>query len=467
MKYRWDKKYLYWGVTAFLVIFAAILVVAFFFRFDIVTNVFGYIMNALVPVFYGIIIAFLVDPIVRFIERCFRRIFKKKFMAAQENPIKKRRQKKRWRVFAILIALFAVILMLAGLLWLVIPQLVISLSQMVENFQGYYNNFTGWINDVMSSDSSFGSLIKSLVGEGFERVNSFIETSVMPYAQGLVGDLASGIIGVIGTFMDVLIGFIIAIYFLYHKERFIAHVKMFLYSFMKKDRANSTIRLGQDVNKYFGGFLTGKILDSMIIGVICFIVMSIFQFDYALLISVIVGVTNIIPFFGPFIGAIPSAFLLFMIDPMECLYFIIWVLILQQLDGNVIGPLVLGSRTGVSGFWVITSITVFGSMFGVLGIIIAVPLTAVLLVLIKRRIAGGLKRRKMDFDTKVYMHKGTIYENDFIDDYNDDSYKTPVKSAEIQRPPEAHEQPPQGKLVYWGKALYRKYKKKKKANNRK
>lgn len=462
MKYRWDKKYLYWGVTAFLVIAASLLVLAMIFRFDVLSNLIGNILKILTPVFYGIVIAFLVDPIVRFCERMMTRIFRKKREAIKDNPAKMRRVKKRSRAISIVIALLFVFAMLAGLLWLVIPQLINSLTMMINNFEGYYRNFSSWINSFVSSDSTLGNIIKSFVGDGFEKITELIKTNVMPAAQKFLGDFTSGVIGFVWTLKDLVIGFIIAIYFLFHKEKFIAHLKMFLYSFIKKERVNSMISVGRDANKYFGGFIIGKIIDSAIIGVLCFVVMTIFRFDYALLISVIVGVTNIIPFFGPFIGAIPSALFLLIVDPIQCIYFIIWILILQQIDGNIIGPMVLGNRTGVSGFWVITSIVIFGGLFGIIGIIIAVPATAVILVLVKRRIAAGLKKRKMAYDTEVYLHEGTIYESDDVMDDDDESYQQPILSAKVQRPPEAHEQPRKSKYMEWIKKQIRKQKQKQK-----
>ena len=344
---------------------------------------------------------------------------------------------------------------------LVIPQIIDSLSMMIDNFSGYYRNFTKWINQFLSNDSTVGDLVKNVLGDGFEKVNEFIQKNIMPQAQKYLGDITSGLFGFIWTLKDILMGFIIAIYFMFHKEKFVAHLKMALYAMFKKERVNKMISVGQDTNKYFGGFIIGKIIDSAIIGVLCFIVMTIFQFDYSLLISVIVGVTNIIPFFGPFIGAIPSALFLLIVDPMQCLYFIIWVIILQQIDGNIIGPMILGNRTGVSGFWVITSIVVFGGFFGIIGIIIAVPATAVLLVLIKRRISNNLKRRKMACDTEVYLHEGTIYESDDVLDEDDGTYETPIKSADVHRVPEAHEQPRKSKYVEWVKKKIKQKKQKK------
>lgn len=465
MRYRWDKKYLYWGVTAFCVIAASLVLVALLFRIDLVLKVLGIITNALMPVIYGLVIAFLMDPIVRFCERMFRKIRKKHLKAIEGNEVKMRRQRKRFRVYSILITLGFVFACLVGLFWLVIPEIFQSLTKMIGNFQSYLDNLNHLADRMSSGDgimSSIGQGLNSIIGDGFGSIVELLKTNVMPQWQELLGGLTSGVMEVVGMLKNLLLGFIIAIYFLYHKERFIAHIKMFLYSFMRKHWANGLIGLGRDVNKYFGGFITGKILDSAIIGALCFVVMSIFGFEYSLLISVIVGVTNIIPFFGPFIGAIPSALLLLMVNPMQAIYFVIWVLILQQLDGNLIGPMILGNRTGVSGFWVITSIAVFGSLFGIIGIIISVPLTAVILVLVKRRVQRGLKRRKMDFDTSVYLHPGRIFEDDNNRSDDDDFYQVPIKTAELHRPPQAHEHAQtQGQLAILTKKLIKKIKEKK------
>ena len=461
MKYRWDKKYLYWGVTAFLVILASLICFAAVFRFDVLATAFGFVMGILTPVFYGLVIAFLMDPIVRTSEKVCMRIFRKQMQKVAGDPAKTAKRKKAWRAISIVFAILLVFAILAGLLWLVIPQIINSLGMLVRNSQGYLNNFTQWLDGFLDDDSTVSNLIKNFLGEGYEKIGKILEENVMPQAQKFVTDMASGAISIVWTLKDLIIGFIIAIYFMFHKEKFIAHIKMLLYSFIKKERVNKMISVGRDANKYFGGFIIGKILDSAIIGVLCFIVMTIFRFDYSLLISVIVGVTNIIPFFGPFIGAIPSALFLLIVDPMQCLYFIVWILILQQIDGNIIGPMVLGNRTGVSGFWVITSIVVFGGFFGILGIIIAVPATAVILVLVKRRIAGGLKRRKMAVDTEVYLHEGTIYESDDALDEDDGAYKQPVKSADVHRAPEAHEQRQKSKYVTWVKGKIKQAQKKK------
>ena len=210
---------MYWGVTVFLVVLASLICFAALFQWSVLAKIVGTILKILMPIFYGVVIAFLVDPIVRVTERVFRRIFKKRLAVIEKNPAKLKKTQKRWRAISIVIALMLVMAALAGLLWLVIPQIINSLSMMVDNFQGYYRNFSGWINDMMSNDSNVGNTIKSLLGEGFERVTQFINENVVPQAQKFLTDFTSGIIGFVWTLKDILIGIIIAIYFLFHKEK--------------------------------------------------------------------------------------------------------------------------------------------------------------------------------------------------------------------------------------------------------
>ena len=202
--------------------------------------------------------------------------------------------------------------------------------------------------------------------------------------------------------MNLTIGIVVSIYLLFSKEKFIAQSKKLIYSVFERSTANNLISDFQMINRTFIGFLGGKIVDSIIIGILCYVCISFIGTPYPLLISVIVGVTNIIPYFGPFIGAIPSALLVLMVDPMECLYFVIFIFLLQQFDGNILGPKILGDSIGVSAFWIIFSVTVFGGLLGVLGMVIGVPLFAVIYNLVNRRVRKNLKKRGYPVETDDY-----------------------------------------------------------------
>ena len=214
--------------------------------------------------------------------------------------------------------------------------------------------------------------------------------------------LTVGISWVFSLVSNIVISLIVSVYLLVSKKRFLGQLKKLLYVFLKPDTANAALSIFRQINKIFGGFISGKIIDSLIIGVLCFIGVSILKMPYPLLISVIVGVTNVIPFFGPYIGAIPSAFLVLLIDPGKCLIFLIFILALQQLDGNVIGPAILGDSTGVSPFWIIVSILVGGGLFGFIGMLLGVPTFAVIYYLVKTFSEYYLRKKDLPTDSMLY-----------------------------------------------------------------
>ena len=212
-------------------------------------------------------------------------------------------------------------------------------------------------------------------------------TQVLPNLFGGVMRFTSGL-------LDVVVGIIIAIYLLLSKEIFYAQVKKLLFAFFPRRVAQATLNLTHDSNTIFCGFISGKILDSAIIGLLCYIGCLIFKFPSALLVSVIIGVTNVIPFFGPFIGAIPATLLILIQNPIKALWFVLFVLVLQQLDGNIIGPKILGNTTGLSSFWVLFAILLFGGLWGFVGMIVGVPLFAVIYDVIKKLVIHGLQRHQ-------------------------------------------------------------------------
>lgn len=227
---------------------------------------------------------------------------------------------------------------------------------------------------------------------------------MMPQINAIVKTVSLSMLSFAKAVWNLVIGLIISIYLLASKERFVSQGKKLLYAFWDTRQANVIMEDFRLIDSTFGGFISGKILDSAIIGVLCFVVVSIMKMPYPMLISVIVGVTNIIPFFGPFIGAVPCALLILMVNPMQCLYFIIFIWILQQFDGNFLGPKILGDSTGLSGFWIIFSITIFSGLMGVPGMILGVPIFAVFYALIKRYVNRSLQKRACPIKQKSTRH---------------------------------------------------------------
>ncbi len=222
-----------------------------------------------------------------------------------------------------------------------------------------------------------------------------VVTDALPHVVGYTIQITSGIV-------RAAIGFIISVYVLYHKERFFAQAKKAMYALMKKERVDSLIRLGHKSNATFSGFIAGQILDALIVGILCFVFMSIFRFPYPMLISVLVAVTNVIPYFGPFIGAIPSILLVLMINPVQAFWFAIFILALQQFDGNVLCPKILGQSIGISAFWVIFALLLAGGIFGFLGMFIGVPIFAIIYTLVRSFIEERLTKKNLSTDTHDY-----------------------------------------------------------------
>jgi predicted PurR-regulated permease PerM len=255
---------------------------------------------------------------------------------------------------------------------------------------------------------------------------------MLPYFEELISRTSTSLVGSIITIfkslLNFIIGIIISIYLLVDKERFIAQAKKVLYAFLTRERANNFINNLRYSDKIFGGFISGKIIDSLIIGVLCYIGMLVLRLPYSVLIAVLVGITNIIPYFGPFIGAIPSAFFILMIDPKKCLVFVIFILILQQFDGNILGPKILGDSTGLNSFWVIFSITVFSGLFGILGMFIGVPVFAVIYAAFKTLINKRLEIKHMPVETSYYIDYDYDPDEDSTDGNSGKSFRFAKKT---------------------------------------
>ena len=396
MKQKIDPKHASAGITAFIVIVASILVLFILWRFEVIASTVGTVFAALAPVLMGLVIAYLLLPVMRFFEKLYYPKISKKIEKASKA-------KKVTRGLAIVTAMIIALAVIVGLLWLLLPQLIDSVTNLVAALPGYFNNLQDTVMGLLANQPDLQSQISQFFTEFQDTVIGFLSNIVLPQMGDWVSNLTNGIMGFLGGLLNLAVGFILAIYVLYHKDLYSAQAKKILFACFKSDRANGILRVTRLTHHTFGGFISGQIINALIVGVLCFILMAIFQMPYALLVSVIMTVFNVIPYFGPFIGAIPSALLILMVDPWDCLWFIIMILILQQVDGTVISPRILGDSIGLSGFWVMVSILVMNNLIGFVGMIIGVPVFAVLYVLIKERIGRKLRKRKLDPDTVEYM----------------------------------------------------------------
>ncbi len=303
------------------------------------------------------------------------------------------------RAFSVLFTMLFAFALLGLFCALIIPQLAESVGSLVEDLPGMLEIQLERLNTYLKSDDDVAITILQMIESAETTLVTWIKTNLF----STVSTLANSVLSVGSTLLNMIVSVIVTIYLLLDREHYMAQCRKLFYSISKNKRFNRLVgETLQQANKIFGGFISGKLLDSLIIGIICFVCLMIMNMPYALLISVIVGVTNIIPVFGPFIGAVPSAFLLLLVSPGKCIAFLIFIIVLQQVDGNIIGPRILGNSTGLSAFYVMVAMLLFGKLLGFVGMIIGVPLFATLYYMVKRTAEYSLKRQKLPVNTDEY-----------------------------------------------------------------
>ena len=407
-KYR---TYIYWGVTALTVLLLLVAAVFVVMRWSLVAALGAKIANILAPVIYGAVFAYLLNPVYNRVQAAVMKMTEK--IITQEEG-----RKRLGGFLGTLASLFLLVAVVVGLISMLIPQLINSISGVMETLPASINNLEIWLEKVLADNPDLEQQVMQHYGAAADYLQNWLTNVVVPNIYRIIGSVSSGVVLVVRAVFDILIGLIVMVYLLNMKEKLLAQAKMIIYGLFPLKIANKVIEEGRYVHQVFGGFIIGKLLDSLIIGLICFVLLGFANMPYVLLVSVIVGVTNVIPFFGPFIGAIPSAFLILLSDPMKCLYFLIFILLLQQLDGNILGPKILGDSTGLSSFWVLFSILLFGGLMGFVGMIIAVPTFAVIYRLVteyttwklgKKALSGSLdsydRLDYIDETEQTYMKK--------------------------------------------------------------
>ena len=403
---KW-KIYAVYGLTAFIVIAAAILLVFMFVRHEDFSETLLKIRKALAPALVGAVMAYIMNPLMVFIETRLKQFFYK-------HSRKLSRADKAARVISIIITLILVLLLVGYLVYLLIPQLITTVMGIGDTFQYQVANVENWYAGLGLD----GTLIGSYLEIGFEKlteyVSDFVENGLLDFAKNVLGSVATGAWRFIGTIYNILIGLIFSIYILGCKEKLSAIAKKIVYAIFKRKMANNIVRITRACHSKFTGAITGKIIDSFIIGVLCYVAMVLLDIPYPPLISVIVGVTNVIPFFGPFIGAIPSSILILFASPVKCLYFVILIVVLQQLDGNLIGPKIVGESVGLSPFWVLFACTFFGSLWGVAGMLIAAPLMACIYMIVKELVENRLHRKGLMTETSDYEDLDRVDETEMF-----------------------------------------------------
>lgn len=393
-----NRDYIKWGLTVFLVALGILLSYYLIFHLENVSSALNGLLVILMPVIDGFILAYILSPIVNAIER---RILKP-FFKLVKLKVKKNHQ----RMLAIILTDFVAITCIYLFFSIIIPQIFNSIKSIIEQFPSYIDAFSMRVSELLENNPVIEQNVTRIINESSIDIEQFIQNRILPQLNNVlatVSVISTSVFSVLKGFWNLIIGFIISIYLLASKELFAAQAKKIVYAFFSLETANRFISNVRFANKTFGGFFVGKILDSIIIGAICFAVTSFLGTPFYVLISVIIGVTNIIPFFGPFLGAIPSTILILLVNPIQAFYFVIFVIILQQVDGNIIGPKILGSSTGLSSFWVIFSITLFGGIFGIMGMIFGVPVFAIIFAFFKSLVESKLTHKQLPADTGRYL----------------------------------------------------------------
>ena len=382
------------GVTAFLTAAAILLFYDTLFGGKVLLA----LLRAMGPILFGAFVAYLLAPMVNAFEGA---LFPRRGTGAR-----KRSAAALIRTVSMLLCWLVIWFFFYLLASVLMPELYKSVLQLVDNADNYYRTISGWVIHLLETNPEAANWVAQQMAAYFQDIDKWLTSGVLPQLQTVMTTVSGGVLSVMNFAKNLLVGLIASVYLLATKERCAAYGRKLVYSFFPQEQVELVLRGVRRADLIFSGFVRGKVLDSLIIGILCFFFSSLFQFPYAPLVSVVVGVTNVIPFFGPFLGAIPSAFLILLVSPRQALYFVIFVLALQQLDGNVIGPKILGNTTGLSSLWVITAILVGGSFFGIAGMFFGVPVCACLLSLVNFFVDARLRDKGLPVEPGAYAGGG-------------------------------------------------------------
>lgn len=397
MKFFGNNHYLNWGITGFLVAAASMLFYFGIFHMEILISGLRIVVGILMPLIYGAVIAYILNPVLNFLEK--KVIYP--LFSARDRKIQKR-GRRFIRYLCVLVSVFLLCWLVYALVMTILPEIINSTVNIINSFPQYMDDIQTWITKSLEDNPQLNSLAADMFDRYANEFEVYLTRDILPRLQGALMHLSSGMLDVLVFLKNLVLGIIVSVYILADKETFTAKIKMFLYAVCSTHWADRILENVRFTHRTFGGFINGKIIDSMIIGILCYLGTNIIGTPYSILVSVVVGITNIIPFFGPYLGAVPCAFLILLVDPMQCLYFIIFILVLQQFDGNILGPKILGGSTGLSSFMVILAILVGGGLFGIVGMFIGVPVCAVLYALLWDHIQRSLAHKRLPLDIKTY-----------------------------------------------------------------
>ncbi len=390
------NQYVKMGITIFATAAACILFFFAIFRIGDILDWVEKLIKAAEPIIIGLGLAYLLMPVKNFVEKPLLKWLPK-------LGLKEEKCKSVARALSIAASIVFLIVIIALLIAILVPALTNSIVVLVDATPKYLTSFLAWINSLGVGEDSIAIVLGEYISTVITSIQEWAKYELLPLIQQYIGEITSGVYSVLKTLLNFIIGIIVMVYVMSIHETLKGQSKKIIYAVFPAKKANHIIDVFRKSNEVFGGFIIGKIIDSAIIGVICYIGCLVLRMPSALLVSVIIGVTNIIPFFGPFIGAIPSILIVLIQSPMHGLYLAIFILVLQQIDGNIIGPKILGDTTGLSSFWVLFAIMIAGSLFGIVGMIVGVPLFAVIYYLCQQAVKYRMARKGLSNNTEDYI----------------------------------------------------------------
>lgn len=431
MKLNWNRKYTTIAAYCLIVIAVTVLFVVFVFKFDSFANGFSWIGAVAAPIICGIVIAYILNPLMMLFEnKVFRKLKEtappaegivmkqihktpmgdsavvkqiEKHSPSMEKKTHKRRAAAR--VLSIVMTYIIIIAAITGMFVAVVPSVAKSIVDLADQMPTYISKVDDLLQDVFANNPDIAKLLSAEFNNLADLLDKIAEM-VQPMASDILGNVSSGVFkaitAIVTALKNIIIGFVIAIYLLYSKERLLGQIKKIFFALFKSEKCERFFSGCIRSNDIFNKYIISNLLDALIIFIAMLIGMMIMGMPYPMLIAVVCGVTNLIPFFGPFIGAIPCGILILLVDPIKVIWFAIFVLVLQQLDGNVIKPFLFGETMGLPAIWVLVSIIVGGGLFGVVGMLLGAPVFAVFYLLFAEFISGRLEKKNLPTDTDNY-----------------------------------------------------------------
>lgn len=352
---------------------------------EVIAKILKGIFAVIFPIVLGLAIAFIVNVLLRQLERLWMFIWRK---AKKDTHLKFKRP------VCLVLSLLVFIGAIFALIFMLVPQLVNTTKALIDDMPVYLEKFNKWWESVVAFGAKYGATIPEIsvnADKGSDFFGKFFNDNKNAIFDTTIGITTS----VLGGVVDAILGISFSIYILAEKEKFTRWCKKISYAYLKEEKADKLVKFAKLTNQTFTNFITGQLIEAVIIGVLCFIGMSIFRMPYASIISVLVGVTALVPVLGAYIGTIVGAFLILLVDPLKALIFVIFIIVLQQLEGNLIYPKVVGKSVGIPGILVLAAVTIGGKLFGVAGMIIGVPTCAVLYCLIRENVGKHLEEKKL------------------------------------------------------------------------